>query len=117
MSDDWLFLIDECMEPRIARLLRKEDVTAKHVQEVPSLGKGADDFEDILPWTRREDAILVTNNFRDFDDVDFDDHAGILIDYDGRRSYREYAFAILRVVDRYPSRDDLRHREPLDDWL
>lgn len=105
------------MEPEIARRLRSADIDADHVQEVPELGKGADDEDDILPYLNREDVILVTNNFSDFDDIDFEDHEGILIDFDGERSAREYAFAILRLVKQYPDRNALRHREPLDEWL
>lgn len=113
----WKFLIDECMEPAIARRLRKTAIDAWHVQEVDILGKGADDSSDILPYLNREDAILVTNNFRDFGDMAFDAHEGILLDFDGRRSAAEYARGIRRVIESYPSRDALRHREPLDDWI
>lgn len=105
------------MEPSIARRLRREGIDGKHVQEVSELGKGADDTDDILPYLNRVDAILVTNNFRDFGDIPFEDHQGMLLDFDGRRAAHEYASAILQVVEAYPSRDALRHREPLDDWF
>lgn len=114
---EWRFLVDECMEPAIAGQLRTEGLDARHVQEVPTLGKGADDEDDVLPYLRREDAILVTNNFRDFGDVPFGDHEGILLDFDGRRSAHEYASAVDRIVDAYPGRGALRHTEPLDDWV
>jgi len=113
----WRFPIDECVAPAIARRLRAHDVDARHVQEVPELGKGADDAADHLPYVLREDAILVTNNFHDFGDVAFDEHEGILLVYDGERSAHEYASAIARTVEAYPGRAALRHREPLDDWL
>lgn len=117
MAEGWRFLVDECMEPSIARILRTEGVNVRHVQEVPELGKGADDAADILPYLKREDAILVTSNFRDFGDIAFEEHEGVLLDFDGRRSAREYGFAILRIIEAYPDRDALRHREPLDDWI
>lgn len=105
------------MEPSIARNLRDEGIDGKHVQEVPELGKGADDMDDILPYLNQADAIFVTNNFRDFGTIPFEDHQGISIDYDGSRSGHEYTSAILRVIDAYPSRDAFRHEEPLDDWF
>lgn len=116
-SGDWRFLIDECMDPDIARRLRTEDVHANHVQEISELGKGADDTDDILPYLTRVDAIVVTNNFRDFGALPFEEHHGILLDFDGRRSVDEYVSAILRIIEAYPNRDALRHREPLDDWF
>lgn len=113
---DWRFLVDECMEPAIARDLRSAGIQADHVQEVAELGKGADDTSDILPYLNRTDAIFVTNNFRDFGAIPFEDHHGILIDYDGRRSSQEIVAIILRIIRAYPSRDELRHKEPMDDW-
>ena len=113
----WSFIIDECLDPMIAERLRANGLDAWHVQEVDALGKGADDETEILPSLRQRDAILVSGNVQDFAAMDFEDHEGILLVFDGRRSAVEYVAAIRRLVDRDPDRDALRHREPLDDWL
>jgi len=46
-----------------------------------ALFEGADDFEDILPHCRETNAVLVTNNVRDFNATDLspDDHEGVVI--------------------------------------
>lgn len=47
---------------------------------------GADDFDDILPYARQEDLIVVTNNVLDFKPLAGDEHEGIVIVYNQRLS-------------------------------
>jgi hypothetical protein len=47
---------------------------------------GADDFDDILPYARQEDLIVVTNNVLDFKPLAGDEHEGIVVVYNQRLS-------------------------------
>lgn len=115
MGTEWRFLIDENLHPQIVRYLGKEDIDAAYVPAV--LFEGADDEEDILPYARDHDSIVVTNDIRDFIDRSDDEHEGIILVFDGRRSAFTITAGILDIVDVYPNRDALRGYEVLDDWL
>lgn len=58
----WQFLLDENIDPKVATYLDKEGVSAEHVRDV--LGQGADDEDDVLPYARAHDLILVTSDVR-----------------------------------------------------
>jgi len=61
---DWYVLVDEDIGRRVVDFLRHEGVRADHVAD--ALFQGADDEEDVLPYTREHEAVLVTANWRDF---------------------------------------------------
>ena len=84
---DWRFLLDENVDPKTARYLEKEDVYVEHVQG--ALGLGADDTEEILPYARENDLIVVTSDVSDFGRLDPATHAGVVLLYDDTmRAYR-----------------------------
>jgi predicted nuclease of predicted toxin-antitoxin system len=115
-ASEWRFLIDENLKPSIATELERHGIAAEYVLD--ALFEGADDFEDILPYCRKTDSVLVTNNVRDFNATDLTpgDHAGIVIVHDKDRPAREIAAELQRIVAAYPSRDALRGFESADDW-
>lgn len=112
---DWRFLIDENLSPSIARILRRAGYRAKHVHE--ALFEGALDFEDILPYCRKHDAVLVTNDVRDFNDrvLLAKEHCGIILVYDKRRSPMSIAANCEAIATGYedPALLDI---EVADDW-
>ena len=83
-ESQWGFLIDENLGRQTASYLTTEGIRAEHVSA--ALFPGADDFDDILPYARREDLIVVTNNILDFKPLAYDQHEGIVIVYDQRLS-------------------------------
>lgn len=111
---EWYFLVDEDPEPQIVTHLEKRGITAEHVRD--ALQRGATDSE-VLQYARAHDALVVTLDKKDFATISYNDHEGILVLRNGRVSAYETARAIADLVDSYPDRDSLRHREPLDDWL
>lgn len=112
----WRFLVDENLNPDIATELDGGGVRAEYLLD--ALFAGADDFEDILPYCRETDTILVTNNVRDFNPTNLapEDHAGIVIVHDKDRPPAQIAGEIERIIDAYPSRDAFRGFESADDW-
>jgi len=68
IESEWRFLIDENLSPNIVTELECRDIAAEYVLD--ALFEGADDFEDILPYCRQTDTVLVTNNVRDFNATD-----------------------------------------------
>lgn len=60
---EWGFLIDENVARQTAGYLEAEGIRGEYVSD--ALFPGADDFDDILPYARTEDLIVVTNNILD----------------------------------------------------
>jgi len=117
MDRDWSFLVDENLEPQIARFLEKEGYRADHVNE--ALTKGADDVEDVLPYARGEGLVVVTADLKDFGSLDENEHEGLLLLGGERYSAFRIAGAVMDVVDAYGDRDQFT-REFLDSpllWL
>lgn len=56
---DWSFLVDENTGKQVVDELAN-DYTVEHVVEV--LWPGADDFNDILPYARAHDRVIITKN-------------------------------------------------------
>lgn len=115
-SSEWLFLVDENLHPDIATELEGRDIEAEYVPNV--LFEGAGDVEDILPYCRATDTVLVTNNVRDFNETDLspEDHAGIVVVHDKDRPAAEIAEELRRIVAAYPTREAFRGFESADDW-
>lgn len=113
---EWRFLIDENLSPNIVTELDRQNIAAEYV--VDALFEGADDFEDILPYCRETETVLVTNNVHDFNPTTLapDDHAGIVIVHDKARPASEIATELQRIVAAYPSRDAFIGFESADDW-
>lgn len=113
---EWRFLIDENLHPDIATQLHQ---LGFHAEYTPvALFEGADDIEDILPYCRETNAILVSNNVRDFNPSVLapEDHAGIVIVHDKDRPSAEITDEIRRMVTAYMTRDAFPDFESADDW-
>jgi predicted nuclease of predicted toxin-antitoxin system len=63
--EDWYFVIDENLEPRVVELLEAEGFRADRVSS-DILFRGAEDVDDVIEHAVEQDAIIVTNNWRDF---------------------------------------------------
>ena len=115
-TPEWRFLIDENLKPTIATELDSHDITAEYVLD--ALFEGADDFEDILPYCRRTETVLVTNNILDFNATDLTpaDHSGIVIVHNKDRPASEIAAELEEIVAAYPNQDALDGFESADDW-
>jgi predicted nuclease of predicted toxin-antitoxin system len=110
----WRFLLDENIDPKVARYLEKEGLSAEHVRK--TLGQGADDEDDVLPYAREHDRIIVTSDVNDFGTLPGGTHAGIVLLYDDTMPAYRIASALIQMVDTYPSRDEFTGREELDVW-
>lgn len=111
----WQFLLDENIDPKAATYLRKEGIHAEHVRD--TLGQGADDKEDILPYARRNELIIVTSDVRDFGGLSPDAHAGLVVLYDDTTPAYQVAAGLISMIDAYPNRDSFGGREELDPWI
>jgi len=89
-------------------------VDAEHVRD--TLGQGADDEDDVLPYAREHDLVIVTSDVKDFGALPSDRHSGIVLLYDDTMPAYRVASVLIRMVDTYPSRDEFAGREELDGW-
>jgi predicted nuclease of predicted toxin-antitoxin system len=115
MADRWFFLIDECVDPDVAYQLDADTIRAEPVKD--ALWIGARDFRDILPYAREHDRILVTSNVTDFGGLSDEAHEGLVLLFDNEMEAQQIVAGLLTIVDRYPSRDELRGYEKLDPWV
>lgn len=111
---EWRFLLDENIDPKVATYLDKEHLFAVHVRD--TLGQGADDEDDVLPYARKHDLIVVTSDVKDFGDLPSESHAGVVLLYDDTMPAYRVASALITMVDAYPSRGAFAGREELDVW-
>lgn len=112
----WSFLIDENLEPEVARILRKSGFDAEHVQE--DVGKGTEDI-DILARAQQENQIIVTNDIEDFKPILSSGAAGrdhLVILHHGDASAFQIAEALRNMAEAYDNRTAFGG-EILDDWL
>lgn len=112
---EWGFLLDENIDPKVARYLDKEGLFAAHVRD--ALGQGADDEDDIIPYARDHDLVIVTSDVTDFSSVPRDAHVGVVLLYDDTLPAYRVASALISIVDAYPGRDAFAGREELDAWV
>jgi predicted nuclease of predicted toxin-antitoxin system len=110
----WQFLLDENIDPKVATYLEKEGIVTEHVRE--TLGQGADDEDDVLPYARERGLVIVTSDVTDFGEVPGERHTGIVLLYDDTMPAYRVASALLRMIDAYPSRAEFAGREELDAW-
>lgn len=111
----WRFLLDENIDPKTATYLTKEGVYVEHVRDV--LGQGADDEDDVLPYARQQDLVVVTSDLGDFGDRDPDTYPGVVILYDDTMAAYRIANGLFAMIDAYPDRGSFRGREILDPWV
>lgn len=115
-TGEWRFLVDENLDPALATILNQHGFAADHVLD--ALFEGAGDSEDVLPYCREIEAILVTNDYSDFNEATLSprDHAGVIIVYDKDRPPEEIATEIRRIAEAYGDRDSFRGFDNADDW-
>lgn len=113
-GDEWRFLLDENIDPKTATYLGKEGLHAEHVRD--ALWLGADDEDDILPYAREQDLVVVTSDVKDFGGLAEDAHAGLVILYDDTMPAYRVASALVAMVHAYPGREAFTGREELDPW-
>jgi len=111
---EWQFLLDENIDPKVTTYLNKEGLSADHV--LTTLGQGADDEDDILPYARENNLIIVTSDVTDFGSLPNDAHAGVVLLYDDTMPAYKIASALIGMVDAYQNRDAFEVREKLDGW-
>lgn len=114
-TDDWDVLVDENLEPQIASYVENEEVEAAYGRD--ALFPGADDEDDVLPYARRQDWLVLTSDLKDFRELPADEHEGVLVLFDEKRSAHEIAAAVLDVIAAYSDRDELRGYEYVDRWF
>lgn len=111
----WRFLLDENIDPKTATYLEKENIHAEHVRD--ALWQGADDEEDVLPYAREQELIIVTSDVKDFGGLSADSHAGIVLLYDDTMPAYRVVAGLITMTDAYRSRDAFVGREELDPWI
>jgi hypothetical protein len=112
---EWRFLLDENIVPKTATYLHKEGVHVEHVRD--SLWQGAEDEDDVLPYARENDLVVVTSDVKDFGSLQPDAHVGLVILYDDTTPAYRVAAGLLSLVDVYPSRNAFSGNEELDPWI
>lgn len=111
---EWRFLLDENIDPKVATYLDKEDLFAVHVRD--AIRQGADDEDDVLPYAREQNLIIVTSDVKDFGALPSETHAGVILLYDDTMPAYRVTSTLITMVDAYPSRDEFTGREELDAW-
>lgn len=110
----WRFLLDENIDPKVGTYLEKEGIVAEHVRD--ALGPGAADHDDVLPYARTHDLVVVTSDVSDFGALPDDAHAGIILLYDDTMPAYRVASALIGLIEAYPDREAFGGREELDAW-
>ena len=111
---EWRFLLDENIDPKTATYLEKEEIHAEHVRD--SLWQGADDREDILPYARENELIVVTSDVKDFSRLPSDADASVVLLYDDTMPAYQVAAGLITMADAYQNRAAFGRREELDTW-
>jgi len=111
----WRFLLDENVDPKVARYLEKEGLSAEHVRG--ALGQGADDADDVLPYARERDSIVVTSDVSDFASLPDTVHVGVILLYDDTLSAYQVSSGLLELVETYSERSSFSGTEVLDEWV
>ena len=112
----WAFFIDANLEPRVAEILEKEGYRAEYSDYV--LSEDADDEDDILPYVRKEELIIVTADVKNFAPLDESKHEGLFLVNNQRTSAYAIANAVLDIIEQYGSPDNILGKvENVDPWI
>lgn len=114
-ESEWYILVDEDIERRVVDFLEQENVRADHVTDV--LFQGADDEDDVMPYARDHEAVLVTANWRDFTRFDPDCHYGCFIEFGHDETAMEITKAILTAIEQYEDPANFHGWDKLEYWL
>lgn len=60
---------------------------------------------------------MLTSDVKDFRELPADEHEGVLVVFDEKRSAHEIAAAVLDIIAAYSDRDELRGYEYVDQWF
>lgn len=112
---EWEFFLDENIDPKVETYLEKERVSAVHVRD--SLGLGASDEEEILPFAIERDYIIVTSDVTDFGTLSAEADPPVILLHDDTLPAYRVAASLLRMTETYSNRETFTGREILDDWL
>lgn len=74
------------------------------------------DEDDVLPYAREHDLIVVTSDVKDFGNLPSGAHTGVITLYDDTMPAYRVASALINMIDAYPGRDAFAGREELDAW-
>lgn len=112
----WAFFVDANLEPRVAEILQEDGYRADFSDYVLDLD--ADDEDDILPYVRDEELIVITADVKNFARFDESRHEGVFFLDNQRASAYEIANAVLDIVDAYGRPANMqRKKENLDQWI
>jgi hypothetical protein len=107
--DEWYFVIDENLEPRVVELLESRGFQTDRVGS-DILFQGAEDVDDVICYAVANDAIVVTSNWRDFSRFDTSLHNGVLVAFDNEATAWDVADWTMRAAEAF---DDPAH---CTDW-
>jgi predicted nuclease of predicted toxin-antitoxin system len=112
----WAFFVDANLEPEVATLLDKEGYCAEYSDYV--LGEDADDEDDILPYVRQEELVVITADVKNFAAFDESHHEGVFYLDNQRTSAYRIANAVLDIINQYGSPDHMNGKtENIDKWI
>ena len=112
----WAFFVDANLKPEVTELLEENGYHAEYSDYV--LDEDTDDEDDILPYVRTEELIVVTADVKNFAAFDESCHEGVFYLDNQRTSARRVASAVLEIVEQYGSSDHMRAKtENLDKWI
>lgn len=112
----WAFFVDANLEPSVADGLEREGYRADYSDYV--LTPDADDEDDILPYVRQEELIVVTADVKNFAAFEQSRHEGVFYLDNQRTPPHEIVDAVLEIIDQYGSPAHMNGKtENLDNWL
>ena len=113
---EWGFFLDENVGREVAHQLTQRGYHADLVIDV--LEPGVADHSEILPYARKRDLVVVTEDCSDFSALSPSEHEGLILVANHAHSPIDLAAAIDTLVDTYPSRAAFRGQEEfMDDWV
>jgi hypothetical protein len=112
----WAFFVDANLEPEVATILDEKGHRAEYSDY--TLDEDADDEDDILPYVRQEELIVITADVKNFAAFDESRHEGVFYLNDQRASAYRIASAVLDIIDQYGSPSRMNGKsENLDKWI
>lgn len=112
----WAFFVDANLEPGVANGLEAAGYRAEFSDHV--LHEDADDVDDILPYVRAEELIVITADVKNFAAFEESRHEGVFYLDNQRAPAHEIVDAILEIIEQYGAPAHMNGKtENLDKWL
>ena len=109
-------ILDENVEHEVLHRLENYGHDVEHVDFVPELGKGTDDYP-IAQYSRDADRVIVTYDDDFILRVDEADYRAVLYIHDARLSVKDVA-NIVHAVSQYYPQDEIQGLEYIgEEWL